>query len=154
MWGISSFSRARGWQSRGERGRAAILHQYWVRSSAVVASARHAEGHWFDPSRTHQSKVDDASVAQKQSIAFTLRKSGWQNSPDAPSTFNRVVCRPLAHSGERCSYKSEVTGAEPVGPTNNSNGERTRVRSVLAPRILPGALPGFSTNFFLLPPMD
>ena len=82
----------------------------WDLSSAGRASALQAEGHRFEPYRSHVTK-EYGEIAQ---LARAHGSYPWCRGFESPSRYLYGI---LAQLGEHLPYKQRVTGSSPVGPT-------------------------------------
>ena len=82
----------------------------WDLSSAGRASALQAEGHRFEPCRSH-ILIKYGGIAQLARAHGSYPWCRWFKSS------SRYLYGILAQLGEHLPYKQRVTGSSPVGPT-------------------------------------
>ena len=90
----------------------------WDLSSAGRASALQAEGHRFEPCRSHltNSFISYADVAQlAEQLICNQQVIGSSPIWVVKGLFN--PCGVLAQLGEHLPYKQRVIGSSPIGPT-------------------------------------
>ena len=82
----------------------------WGLSSAGRASALQAEGHRFEPYRSHFLTIYYGGIAQLARAHGSYPWCRWFKSS------SRYLYGILAQLGEHLPYKQRVTGSSPVGP--------------------------------------
>ena len=96
----------------------------WGLSSAGRASALQAEGHRFEPCRSHSSSEENFIFFVNGEIAQLARAHGsypWCRGFESPSRYltgKSVIDKYgiLAQLGEHLPYKQRVIGSSPIGP--------------------------------------
>ena len=103
----------------------------WGLSSAGRASALQAEGHRFEPYRSHFLTIYYGGIAQLARAHGSYPWCRWFKSS------SRYLYGILAQLGEHLPYKQRVTGSSPVGPINliiSSSGGIGRRKGLKIPR--------------------
>ena len=91
------------------------LGRLWDLSSAGRASALQAEGHRFEPCRSH-ILIKYGGIAQLARAHGSYPWCRWFKSS------SRYLYGILAQLGEHLPYKQRVIGSSPIGPISSENG--------------------------------